>query len=333
MAVWMVRHGKYGEQEEIALEKRIITIGWDKFPDMSQFRTKEELIERFKEIYPNDSKIKISIGAGQLWRFSHEIEEGDLVVVPLKTSSAVAFAKVTGPYKYREDIAENVRHTRKVKWLRIDVPRSSIPKDIRFSMGANLTVCAIKREGVEERLIKIIEGKEIEEDEKIVEEEEPILDLERLSKDNIISYISEKFIGSDFERLVEQILKAQGYFTKRTLPGKDGGADILAGAGPLGCDRPRILVEAKSGKQVIDSKELRSFKGSMDEFGAEQGLYVSWGGFTKDARKEIQKKFFKIRLWEADDVIDAIFKYYDKFSDEFKAELPLKRILTLAIED
>ena len=58
-------------------------------------------------------------------------------------------------------------------------------------------------------------------------------------------------------------------------------------------------------------------------------MLVSWGGFTKDAMKEAQNVFFSIRLWDQGALFDDISKYYEKFADELKAELPLKRIWTL----
>jgi len=45
--------------------------------------------------------------------------------------------------------------------------------------------------------------------------------------------------------------------------------------------------------------------------------------------KEAQNVFFSIRLWDQGALFDDISKYYEKFADELKAELPLKRIWTL----
>ena len=36
MALWLVRAGKRGEQEEFALNNRVAVIGWDDLPDLSQ---------------------------------------------------------------------------------------------------------------------------------------------------------------------------------------------------------------------------------------------------------------------------------------------------------
>ncbi|WP_346864991.1 hypothetical protein [Methanocalculus sp. MSAO_Arc2] len=36
MTLWLVRAGRYGEREQLALEKKIAVIGWDDVPDLSQ---------------------------------------------------------------------------------------------------------------------------------------------------------------------------------------------------------------------------------------------------------------------------------------------------------
>ena len=76
---------------------------------------------------------------------------------------------------------------------------------------------------------------------------------------------------------------------------------------------------------------LRGLQGSMTNFGAEQGLLVSWGGFTR-AVYEARLNFFKVRLWDSNDLIKAILKNYDNLSDSLQAEL-IKRIWALVIEE
>jgi len=101
------------------------------------------------------------------------------------------------------------------------------------------------------------------------------------------------------------------------------------GSGALGFEEPKFCVQVKSGTSTITAPDLRSFQGALSNFGEKKGLYVSWGGFTKEARAEARRKFFSIRLWDSDTLIDELLKHYEKLSDIFQAELPLKRIWTL----
>lgn len=159
------------------------------------------------------------------------------------------------------------------------------------------------------------------------------MDIETLAKDQIVDYVNRKYRGHELSRLVEAVLQAQGYVTENAKPGPDGGVDILAGKEPMGFGEPRICVQVKSSESPADVKVLRGLQGVMANFGAERGLLVSWGGFTRDTIKEARLNFFNIRLWDSDDLIRAILKNYDNLSDSLQAELPLKRIWALVIKD
>jgi restriction system protein len=66
-------------------------------------------------------------------------------------------------------------------------------------------------------------------------------DLKERACDGIARLILSRFKVHDLTRLVEGILRAQGYTTWRSPAGADGGADILAGAGPLGFGSLRLV--------------------------------------------------------------------------------------------
>jgi restriction system protein len=72
----------------------------------------------------------------------------------------------------------------------------------------------------------------------------------------------------------------------------------------------------------------------MQNVQADQGLLVSWGGFKSSIDKEIAVQFFRVRLWDQDDMIDALLKNYHKLGAELRTELPLKQIWSIAdVED
>src|SRR5437868_4152350 len=98
MAIWLVRAGGHGEHEETALQKGIVVIGWDELPDLSAVKSRESLAQLMKETYPDDSVNRLTNWTGQVWAFRDRIQPGDLVVLPLKTRSAIAIGEVNGPY-------------------------------------------------------------------------------------------------------------------------------------------------------------------------------------------------------------------------------------------
>lgn len=79
--------------------------------------------------------------------------------------------------------------------------------------------------------------------------------------------------------------------------------------------------------------ELRELQGVMSQFNASQGLLVAWGGVTKALNREAQRLFFAIRIWNSGDIIRALQEGYEQLSDVVKADLPMKRIWTLAEDD
>jgi len=341
MAVWLVRAGRAGEREEFALEKGIAAIGWDEVPDMSTVPSRDALDAVLRETYPQASPQRLANHLGQLWAFRERIQEGDLVVLPLKHRAAIAIGRVTGPYSYRSDFPLGARHTRPVEWIRQDLPRSAFDQDLLHSLGAFLTVCRITRNNAEERIPDILKGgrtaapamtaPSVKGEEP--EESEAPLDLEEYSRDQIRTFISRKFRGHDFARLVTAILDAQGYRTQTSPPGADGGVDIVAGHGPMGFDAPRLCVQVKSSDGPEDVKTLRELQGVMKNFGAQQGLLVAWGGFKKTVHDEARRHFFEIRLWDAGDLVDALLKDYGSLPEDVQAELPLKRVWALVLEE
>jgi len=331
MSVWIVRAGRNGEQEEGALEHKVATIGWNELPDLSSIKSREELRARYEEIYPGTRKMSIANQVGQIWSFIHRIQPNDLIALPLQLQSAIAIGKVTGPYQYRTDLSPNIRHVRPVEWSRTDLPRSTFEQDLLYSFSAPPTVYQVQAHNAEERVRAILEGKRV-----ILpagEEREAIIDVERVARDQILEFLNRKFKGHDLARLVEAVLQAQGYVTRGSEPGPDGGVDILAGAGPMGFDRPRLCVQVKSSQSPVDVTVLRSLQGSMSTLGAEQGLLVSWGGFNRAVLRESRQRFFTVRLWDSDDLLETVLENYDRLPDVVQAELPIKRIWGLVLEE
>ncbi len=70
----------------------------------------------------------------------------------------------------------------------------------------------------------------------------------------------------------------------------------------------------------------------MADYAAEQGLLVCWGGFKDTVHREARTSYFRIRLWDQRDLLNALFDNYDRLDEDLRAELPLKRIWAVARE-
>lgn len=78
--------------------------------------------------------------------------------------------------------------------------------------------------------------------------------------------------------------------------------------------------------------EYRAIFGLKEARHADQGLLVAWGGFKGNVRREAQAEHFSMVLWEADDVLDALFSVYDRLREDMRSRLPLKRTWTLVLD-
>jgi restriction system protein len=136
----------------------------------------------------------------------------------------------------------------------------------------------------------------------------------------------------EYQEVVASLLRAMGYHISWIAPpGKDGGIDILAASDPLGTKPPRIKVQVKRQEQKIDVSGLRSFMALLGD--GDVGIFVSVGGFTKDAAGEARgQEKRKITLLDNEDVFDLWIKYHDKLSDQDRRRLPLKPVHFLALE-
>jgi restriction system protein len=339
MPVWLVRAGKSGESEDLALKSDCAVIGWDELPDLAQFTDREQVRALMQQAFPEADQYAIGGYTGQVWAFRARIMQGDLVVLPLKTQPFVAIGEVIGPYSYRPDNPDGAHHVRPVHWQKMDIPRAAFGQDLLYSLGAAMTVCQISRHNAEERIKAILAtGADPQADTYVQSEDEADEggappDIEQYAREQIRQFIGRRFKTHDLAYLVDALLHAQGYQTKVSPPGPDGGVDIIAGRGPLGFDAPRLCVQVKSSPAAQDVHAVREFQAVLLNFKADQGLFVSWGGYTKEALKLSDQLYFQLRLWDDSHLISALLENYEKLPEDTKAQLPLKPLWMLVPEE
>lgn len=149
-AVWTVKGGRRGEREDRLLEHGIIGGGWEDLPSLKDVKSKEELAALYSSSYPDAGASTRANYVGQLFSLIQRMEVGELVVLPLKTTGTVAVGRIDGPYEFREDLGDDLKHIRSVKWLRTDVARDAFDQDLLYSFGAFLTFGQVRRDRAEE---------------------------------------------------------------------------------------------------------------------------------------------------------------------------------------
>ena len=336
MSMWLVRAGSHGEFEKRFLEEDRVYLTWEGLRyDLSSVKSRGDLAALLTKVYAGSKPATIRNWVGQGWVFVKEMKGGDWIVLPSKLKrAAIHIAEVTGAYTYDPDADDPFYHHRSVKWIATDLPRSSFDQDLLYSFGAFKTVCRIERNDAEARVRQMAEkGWKAPRSIKTAAgtgKPEPDTDLELLARDQIAKTVIHKFKGHGLARLVDAILRAQGYTTYLSPEGPDKGIDILASPGPLGFGTPRICVQVKSSDVPVDLPTLNQLVGSMQLVQAHQGLPVSWGGFKSSIDKEIPAQFFRVRLWDQHDLVDALLSNYAKLDEDLRADIPLKRIWTVA---
>ena len=334
MDVWTVKGGRHGEREERCLDHGVIGGGWEKIPDLSGVSSKDGLSSLCEEAAPDWPAKTRSNYVGQLWSLRERMQYGELVVLPLKTSGTVAVGRINGPYSYRDDLGDDFKHTRSVDWISTEVERDAFDQDLLYSFGAFLTIGRVQRDKAEERILKAIDGDAAQvptEETGASDDEGPAaetsIDPAQLAREQVRQYISQTIAGHDLAELVGAIFKARGFKVTVSPPGANGGVDLLMGSGPTGLEAPRVVAQVKTGQADVDV--FRAIVGLRETMKADQGLLVAWGGFKGSVKKEARGQHFSMLLWDAEDLIDALFDTYEQLSNDIRSKLPLQRTWVL----
>jgi restriction system protein len=213
---------------------------------------------------------------------------------------------------------------RKVQWQKQELPRDSLGTSTKNSLGSTLTLFEVPSSAATE-VLAALKGKPVPAMEDEAEEviADPLADIESQALERIKDRVNE-LDWDDMQQLVAGILRAMGYKTQISPPGSDRGKDIVASPDGFGFEHPRIVVEVKHRKGQMGSQEIRSFLGGRHK--DDRGLYVSTGGFTKDAQYEADRASIPLAMWTLDHVVRALIEHYDATDAETKRIVPLKRL-------
>lgn len=245
--VWLVRAGGHGEDEELCLSSGRAVIGWQSHGDLSKVKSLEATMAEMRSKDTSGNEHRLANRARQFWAFRGLMQLNDIVVLPLKTRAGqIALGMVEGDYEY-VDVGGTKRHTRRVKWIKPDVPRSTFKQDLLYSFGAFMTVCRIQRNQAEERVAQVLKGKpdpgyeagngdgaSLKEAPESTTELLPTSDLEQAAQDEVVAFIRTRFQAHDLARLVGAILGAEGYVTQVSPPARMAGRTFWLAAVHLG---------------------------------------------------------------------------------------------------
>lgn len=319
---WMIRAGNDNELIDYFKRNDCVAIGWKELGDVATLTSRDEVKQRYKDEFPDHSKYRAALNAGQVYRFAHEIEVGDLVFTYDKSARVYHVGHIDGKYDWKSDTAEDYPHHRPVDWDR-EISRDEFSTPVKNTLGSTLTVFSL--DDHLDRIQSVLSG-ETTEDEITEEEEEtpPYIEEVQATSEDLISDLVARIDPFDFEELVAALLRAMGYNASTTTSGADRGVDIIAHPDALGFESPLMKVQVKQRQSTTGGPEMREFSGTLGP--DEKGLYVSTGGFTRDAKEAARNASERITLLDRDEFIDLLLQHYEDLDPEYKTYIPLKRV-------
>lgn len=322
---WMVRAKEGGRLFDVFKDKSVVAIGWTEIGTLEALTTREEIATQVARQWPDWHPQKVSMSAGQLYRFRTEMVVGDRIVTYDPGRRVYLIGTISGDYRFDPSVEEDVPNVRSVDWQG-EVGRDLLRVSTKNSLGAISTLFLIPDEAAAdlERALLTHEPAD-EEAADITEpgETEYLEDVEARALEFIKDRLS-RLDWDEMQELIAGLLRAMGYKTRVSPTGPDRGKDIVASPDGFGFESPRIVVEVKHRSQAMGSQDIRSFLGGRHP--DDKGLYVSTGGFTRDAYYEAERASIPVTLMTLDDLVDAIVEHYEMLDVESKQLLPLKRI-------
>jgi restriction system protein len=322
--MWLVRAGAEAYLFDEFINKKVVAIGWTRTGGISNIDDLDTIKTLLRKQYPEYKEGKISITAGQIHRFKNVFKLEDQVVTYNPGERTYHIGKIISEYEYNESIVEDMHHIRRVEWTG-KVLRDDLTPSARNTLGSIMTIIEIPLNVQREINDLLIKDEELTEFPGEVEEEYDAIKEDVIAKAN--EFIKDKLQSlswDEMQELVAGVLRGMGYKTRISPKGPDRGRDILASPDGLGLEEPRIFVEVKHRKGVMGSNEIRSFVGGLRT--RDRGIYVSTGGFTKEAKYEAERSNIPISFIDLDVLVELITQYYDNLDADTKALIPLRKI-------
>lgn len=324
--MWMVRAGRNAFLAQEFEEKGYVALVWNEIGDLTLIKSPKELPKLHEEAYGKEKIGKQRMSLGQITRFRFEMKIGDRVITYYPEFRVYLVGEISSDYQYQKNSPGDHNHIREVNWLG-RVKRDSLSVATRNTIGAIMTLFLLSDSAATE-INDLLEGKKTPF--LTIDNDDSESEIENLKKETIeksIEFIKDKIQKLDWDEMQELtagILRSMGYKTRVAMGGPDRGADVIASPDGLGLEEPRIRVEVKHRNETVGAPLLRSFIGGLRA--NDRGLYVSTGGFTKEARYEAERSTVPVTLIDIDELADLLVRNYDNADTETKALVPLVKL-------
>lgn len=319
-----------GEKFWADRENGFVAIGFGAVCDSRDFENRDAMKRFYAAADTDANKWQIANRVGQLWRFSKEIKDGDIILSPDRNEPIIHVGKIVGHYRYDpQNLGGQFPHIRDVKWI-VDLKRTAISQGALYEIGCLMTVSQVTTHADEIHALisKAMSGEPPDATDVIVDADDDGIGatkVKEITTDFVLKRLEKHYKGIPLEGLVANLIEAMGYKTRhRDLPGPDGGKDVIAHPDEFGFHTPVIRIEVKSHKDQAGGPAVQKLIGGMNR--GEYALFVSLGGFNREARMAAAGRG-NVKLIDGLEFVELIFDYYDQLDAEHKSRIPLKKVL------
>ncbi len=316
-AVWVVRGGDNNELASQIKARQSVAIGWRQI-DASHATSRDDIRKLFELEAPS---LATPNSIGQVFRFVSEIEIGSYILTPEKATSTIHVTRCLGPCRFDRSIfGEDYPHVRPVEFVKT-IPRGAFSLGVRNTLGSTLTV--FRADIALEELEALLSGGTAAVTSSGADPGLWADELEGQAEGQILDAL----LALDpygFQRFVAEVLRAMGYIVQDGPKGADGGVDFLAYRDAFGLESPRIKGQVKRQIGAAGIADVGYLHGVLGQ--GESGLFVSMGGFTKDAQNAPFVKNGRVALIAGIEFLHLVIQHYERLSADATRLLPLRRI-------
>jgi len=327
--LWGIHAGSTGDADGLFLDSSVVALGWPAVGDLQQLHKDRESFKKgVAAAYPDTKEGAIPTTAGMLFRFIHEMKEGDAVAYPSKKDRMIRLGRIVGPYVYTQNAQGGYVQQRRVRWEQA-IPRTHFSQGALNEIGSALSLFQIKN--YSDEFFAALSGTAA-----------PVVDpatdpttsgiasqVSETTEDFVLKTLAKELKGLQFEGFVSHLLEQMG-FRVRYAQVNQPGYDLIASRDALGFEPPIIKVQVKSTEGTLGDPEVTQLFGKLT--GGEFALFVTLGTVTKKAR-DFEESKANLRIIDGSELVKLIFENYESFDSQYKGLLPLRRVYVPAPVD
>lgn len=331
-AMWGIHNDALGAE---LFDRGFVSVGWDEVGDLTQIGPDQTAMKAtVARAYPEAKPGAVPGWASILVKFGFTMHLGDQVVAAYKRDRTLNFGVVHGPYEFHPEVPQH-RHRRRVRWVKLGVPRNLFPQAALFEIGSAITLFQVRRHAdvfghyfdatSDDTFVQQVAAQHAEPDTAATwAAEEPDADrIDQATRDYIEKSLLSELSPEEFESFTADLLRAMGYQARVTQFSGDGGVDVIAHKDPLGLEPPIIKVQCKQIRGTNGGPDVQRLIGTLAS--GESGLFVSTGTYSRDAL-DLERSRQNLRLLSRTDVVDMTLRYYAKLDPQWQARMPLRKV-------